>query len=137
LFRIAVDGDVAVRLTTGAAFNPVCSPDGSLIVYAGALVGGSVPIRGVRPDGTAVDLPTAQSQLGGSYRFLRDGTGLVYLAQPQDFWMLNVSTKTTRRLTRLSNRGVVRTFDITPDGKQIVFDRTRDNSDVVLIEVPK
>ena len=27
----------------------------------------------------------------------------------------------------------MRTFDITPDGKQIVFDRLRENSDVVLI----
>jgi hypothetical protein len=29
------------------------------------------------------------------------------------------------------------TFDITPDGKQIVFDRLRDNSDIVLIDRPK
>jgi hypothetical protein len=28
----------------------------------------------------------------------------------------------------------MRTFDVTPDGKQIVFDRLRDNSDIVLIE---
>jgi hypothetical protein len=26
----------------------------------------------------------------------------------------------------------MRTFDITPDGKQIVFDRLRENSDIVL-----
>ena len=30
-----------------------------------------------------------------------------------------------------------RTFDITADGKQIVFDRLRDNSDVVLIDLAK
>jgi hypothetical protein len=29
------------------------------------------------------------------------------------------------------------TFDITPDGKQIVFDRLRENSDIVLIDLPK
>jgi hypothetical protein len=29
------------------------------------------------------------------------------------------------------------TFDITPDGKAIVFDRSRENSDIVLIELPK
>ena len=28
-------------------------------------------------------------------------------------------------------------FDITPDGKEIVFDRLRDNSDIVLIDLPK
>jgi hypothetical protein len=29
----------------------------------------------------------------------------------------------------------MRTFDITPDGKEIVFDRIRENSDIVLIDV--
>ena len=29
----------------------------------------------------------------------------------------------------------MRTFDVTPDGKQIVFDRLRDNSDIVLIDL--
>jgi hypothetical protein len=31
----------------------------------------------------------------------------------------------------------MRTFDITPDGKHIVFDRIRDNSDIVLIDLQK
>ena len=137
LFKIPVNGGEPVRLTAGPAINPVWSPDGTLIVYAGVLVGGRVPILGIRPDGATVDLPAVHAQLGGGYRFLRNGTGLVYLTQPQDLWLLNFSTKTTRQLTRLSNHGTLRTFDITPDGRQIVFDRTRDNSDVVLIELPK
>ena len=37
----------------------------------------------------------------------------------------------------LSNQGALRTFDITPDGKSIVFDRSRQNSNIVLIELPK
>jgi hypothetical protein len=31
----------------------------------------------------------------------------------------------------------MQTFDITPDGKHIVFDRLRDNSDIVLIDLPR
>jgi hypothetical protein len=30
-----------------------------------------------------------------------------------------------------------RTFDVTPDGKEITFDRLRDNSDIVLIDLQK
>ena len=30
-----------------------------------------------------------------------------------------------------------RNFDVTPDGKEIVFDRSRENSDIVLIDLPK
>lgn len=33
--------------------------------------------------------------------------------------------------------GAVRTFDITPDGKYLVFGRHRQNSNIVLIEQPK
>jgi hypothetical protein len=31
----------------------------------------------------------------------------------------------------------LRTFDITPDGKYVVFDRSRQNSNIVLIELAK
>ena len=31
----------------------------------------------------------------------------------------------------------MRTFDITPDRKQITFDRLKDNSDIVLIDLPQ
>jgi len=53
------------------------------------------------------------------------------------FSVLDVVTHTTRVLARFDNRGEIRTFDITPDGKQIVFDQLRDNSDIVLIELPQ
>jgi len=47
------------------------------------------------------------------------------------------ATKKNHRLTQLSNQGALRTFDITPDGKYIVFDRSRQNSNIVLIEMPE
>jgi len=137
LFKIPVSGGEPVRLADGPATNPVWSPDGNLIVYAGVSAGNKVPILGIRPDGTTVELPVVQALLGGNYRFLHNGTGLVYLAERHDFWLLDFATKATRQLTRLGNQGTVGTFDITPDGKQIVFGRRRDNSDVVLIEIPK
>ena len=31
----------------------------------------------------------------------------------------------------------MRTFDITPDGNRIVFDRLRENSDIVLIDLAR
>jgi Tol biopolymer transport system component len=77
---------------------------------------------------------------GERYRFLPDGKSLVYMqgfGPAQDFWLLDLATKRTRQLTRLANQGAIRTFDVTPDGTQIVFDRIRENSDVVLIDLPE
>ena len=76
-------------------------------------------LLGVRPDdGASVELPTVLVRPGG-YRFLPNGTGLVYLPRIQslDFWLLDFATKQSRQLTRFSNQGALRTFDITPDGK--------------------
>jgi Tol biopolymer transport system component len=54
-----------------------------------------------------------------------------------DFWLIDFATNAHRQLTRLGNQGTLGTFDITPDGKAIVFDRSRMNSDIVLIDLPK
>ena len=139
LFKIPVDGGAPVRLVEGPAVNPAWSPEGNLIVYAGLNVALHAPLRGVRPDGTAVDLPPLMIHREGErYRFMPDGKSLVYMQgffSSQDFWLLDLATKTTRQLTRLADQGAMRTFDITPDGKQIVFDRLRENSDVVLIDL--
>jgi len=138
LFKIPVAGGAPERLVAGVAVNPIWSPDGNLIVYAGPFVIGQVELFGVRPDGTSVAMPAVKVRQGG-YRFLPDGTGLVYLPllRSLDFWLLDLATMKTRQLTRLSAQGLLATFDITPDGKHIVFDRTRENSDIVLIELPK
>ena len=93
----------------------------------------------VRPDGEPVELPTIRVLRNGErMRFLPDGSGLVYMlgSQPsQDFWLLDLVTMKERQLTRLDPTATMRTFDITPDGRRIVFDRLRDQSDIVLIEL--
>jgi Tol biopolymer transport system component len=54
----------------------------------------------------------------------------------QDFWLLDLATRQSRRLTELTAKtDRMSTFDITPDGQQIVFDRLRQNSDIVLIDL--
>ncbi len=138
LFIIPVDGGAPVRLVAGKANNPIWSPDGQLIVYAGNFFTGQVTLSGVRPDGTPAELPLVRTRPGG-YRFLPNGKGLVYLPSfsSLDFWSIDFATKVARQITRLSNQGALMTFDITPDGKAIVFDRSRENSDIVLIELPK
>jgi Tol biopolymer transport system component len=142
LFKIPVESGVPIRLVAGSALNPAWSPDGNLIVYNGPVVANKAPLLAVRPDGATVEFPPIGIFFGDSqrYRFLPSGNGLVYMqgSNPwQDFWLLDLETKTTKPLTHFSNGADMRTFDITPDGKQIVFDRLRENSDIVLIDRAK
>lgn len=141
LFKIPIEGGEPVRLAKGIAMNPVWSPDGSLIVYTGAAVGVSGPLMMIRPDGTPIEGPSIQLRVGGArYRFVPGRLELIYVPgsqlSPEDFWLLDLATRKTRRLSNFENHST-KTFDVTPDGKQLVFDRLNETSDIVLIDLPR
>ena len=140
LFKLPVEGGSPVRMVTGQVLDPVWSPRGDLIVYSGPQVFTLAPLLAIHPDGTRAQLPEIKVQREGERaRFLPDGTGLVYMLgntmAEQDFWLLDLGTMHTRRLSRLSKSSVMRTFDITPDGKRIVFDRLTGDSDILIIDL--
>jgi Tol biopolymer transport system component len=138
LFKIDVDERTRVRIVTGVAVNPVWSRDSRLIIYNAANTAGETPILGVTPDGEQVPLPPMRARRAG-HRFLPDGTGLIYSPGP-DFWILDFKTNQTRQITRFADRTLWvhrRSFDVTPDGKHLVFDLWREDADVVLFDLPK
>jgi Tol biopolymer transport system component len=88
-----------------------------------------------------VPLPPIRTsaQGGGCVRFLPDRKALVYLLGPtgnQGFWLLDLTTNEIRQVARLPGGATTNSFDITPDGRQIVFDRLRELSDIVMIDLP-
>jgi dipeptidyl aminopeptidase/acylaminoacyl peptidase len=144
LFKIPADGGEPVRLTAVLGTNPVWSPDGGVIVFGGPSVGRFQPLQAVHPDGSPLQLPDdTQYRIRGEgqrFRFFPQGRQLVYMTGQQrrhDFVLLDLATMKSRTLTQLDNESNMLSFDITPDGKRIVFDRLRENSDIVLIDVPK
>ncbi len=140
LFKIPVNGGEPVRLATGAAANPVWSPDGTVIVYTGPVVAAQGPLLMVRPDGALVEAPSINVRVGTEhYRFVPGRGELVYLptlsqVATENFWIIDLVTKKTRQLATFDNQ-LTRTFDITPDGTRIVFDRLEEHSDIVLIDL--
>jgi len=140
LFKLPVHGGSPVRIATGPFLDPVWSPRGDLIVYCGTQVFTFAPLLAVHPDGTPAKLPEINVQRDGErVRFLPDGTGLVYMLGStlgrQDFWLLDLRSMRSRRLTQLSSPAVMRAFDVTPDGRRVVFDRLRENSEILLIDL--
>jgi Tol biopolymer transport system component len=141
LFRIPLDRGEPVRLTAGSGRDPVWSSSIDLIVYTGANVSVDAPLLAIRSDGTRVDLPAIRLRVEGQrYRFVPNAPLLIYAQGPfpaQDFWLLDLVTKKSRQLSRFGNSAATRSFDVTADGKQIVFDRMRENSDIVLIDLAR
>jgi Tol biopolymer transport system component len=140
LFTIPAGGGPPVRLKDGPTFNPVWSSDGSVIAYTEPIAARMGRVRLVHPDGEAVETLLMQVSVGGErYRFVPGRPQLVYMldtnSTKQTFWIYDMVSKTTRQLADFDMRGT-RTFDINPDGTRIVFDRLRENSDIVLIDLP-
>jgi len=140
LFKIAVDGGVPVRLVGGNNYDPVWSPDGRFIAYSEHHGGPRYQLKGITPEKQQFRLPEVTVAAGGNrYRFLPDGKALALIRghyRNQDFWLLDLATQQLRQLTKLRPGFDTKSFDISLDGKQILFDRYRENSDIVLIDLP-
>jgi serine/threonine protein kinase/WD40 repeat protein len=140
IFKVAAGGGAPIRLVDSASSNPVWSPDGSYILYSGTPRARSVPLKAVTPVGQPYPLPTLTvDRVGDSYRFLPNGRQLVVKLggfRRQDFWLFDIATGRRRQLTALRPGESLNRFDVSPDGKRIIFERARENSDIVLIELP-
>ena len=54
----------------------------------------------------------------------------------KEFWVFDLKTGRERQLTRFGRGFVIGDFDISPDGREIIFDRIREESDIVLFDLP-
>jgi serine/threonine protein kinase len=141
LYKIPASGGTATNLVSTVSSNPVWSPDGTFILYSGAPRARVVPVLAVTPEGVAHPLPPLSvDRLGDSYRFLPGGKQLVVKQggfRRQDFFSFDLTSGQQRPLTKLRHGDSLLRFDVSPDGKRIVFERVRENSDIVLIELPR
>jgi Tol biopolymer transport system component len=141
LFIIPIEGGTSRRLTNGFSSNPVCSADGSLIVYAGPNVTGNQPLLGFgRMARPSLCRRFSSKPLFARHRFVPGGKRLLNVQSQNgydDFWMLDLLTRETRQVAHVTGQYSIWGFDITPDGKRIVFDRHHENSNIVLIERPR
>ena len=140
LFKIPVIGGSPVVLVDTPVLNPMWSPDGGFILYR--LNVDPNNLRAVTPDGKAYAIvaPPLKTRGGVSdpYHFLRGSKEIVVLNghyRQENFWLVNLVTGRTRQLTDLKPGFSISTFDVSPDGKQILFDRVRQNADIVMIDL--
>ena len=72
------------------------------------------------------------------YRFMPNGKALIALEgnqAAQNFSWVDLEGGQQRRMTDFKAGFVIQNFDVSPDGSQIVFDRLRNNADIVLMNL--
>jgi Tol biopolymer transport system component len=132
LTRIFLNGDAPLSLVSEYSIDPVWSLDGRFVIYSGADVGTTFPLRAAAADGRPYPLPSVMLTRGARrVVFFRDSQTLVILGGEivhKNFSLLDLRT------AELPADFVIRDFDVSADGSEIVFDRVQVNSDLALIE---
>ena len=138
LTRIFLNGDPPLPLVSEYSIDPVWSPDGRFLVYSGADVGTTFPLRAAAEDGRPYPMPTVMLSRGARrVAFFRDPQTLLILGGDighKNFSLLDIRTGSQRLLAELPANFVIRDFDLAASGSEILFDRVQVNSDLALIE---
>ncbi len=137
LFRISLDG-APTLLVQEYSIDPAWSPAGDLLVYSGADVCTTFPIKAVGVTATPIAIPPLTLTRGARrLRFLHQRRALVLMRGEiahKNLWLIDLDTGAERQLTNLPRDFNLRDFDISPDGREMVLERVQEHSDVVLIE---
>jgi Tol biopolymer transport system component len=141
LFKLPSNGGAPVLLVQGFALHPVWSPSGRFLIYSGADVGTTFPLKAVAADGSPYPLPELVLSRGARRVAFLGGDGALVMLKGdvsyKELWVRDLKTGRERQLTALGRGFTIGDFDISPDGRELLFDRSRDESDIVLIERPK
>jgi Tol biopolymer transport system component len=140
LFKVPVDGGPPVLLVKEYSTDPIWAPSGEFLVYSGADIGTTFSVKAVSADGVPRSLPKLILTRGARrLAFLRGDDALVIMKgdiSHKEFWLVDLTTGDERQLTNLGREFVVSDFDVSADGREIIFDRAREESDVVLFDLP-
>jgi Tol biopolymer transport system component len=142
LFQVPVNGGPPAVFLRDYSLDPAWEPSGRFAVYSGPDIGTTFSVKAVRPGGLAYSLPrlTVLTRGGRRLKFLSGGQGLAFLRgeiEHKDLWIMEPETGAERQLTKLPADFNIRDFDISPDGREIVLERVRERSDIVLLDLAR
>ena len=141
LVRVPLDGRSPAVLVQEYSVEPAWAPDGGFVVYSGPDIGATFSVKAVTGEAAPHSLPPLTLTRGARHlTFLPGGHTLVFLRgeiQHKNLWLVDLQTGAERQLTNLNPGFDVRDFDVSPDGREVVFEREQERSDVVLLDLPQ
>jgi Tol biopolymer transport system component len=141
LFKVPSRGGEPVLLAKDYSLDPVWSPSGRFLVYSGADVGMTFSLKAVAADGGPHPLPDIMLSRGSRrVAFLGSDAALVLLKgdlSHKELWVVDLENGSERQLTAFGRGLTISDFDISADGREVVLDRGREESDIVLIDLPE
>ena len=140
LFKIPVGGGTPVLLVNEYSTDPIWAPSGRFLVYSGADVGTNLSGESRERRRHAAPSAEADAHPRRQASGLLDGEDALVILKGdvshKEFWVVDLKTGGERQLTNLGREFAIGDFDVSRDGREIIFDRVREDSDIVLFGLP-
>jgi Tol biopolymer transport system component len=141
IFRVPINGRAPTALVQEYSVDPTWSPDGNFVVFSGPDVGTTFSMKAVTPQAAPHALPPLELTRGARHvAFLPGGRSLVVLRgelQHKNLWLIDLETGAERQLTNLPSNFDIRDFDISPNGRDVIIERSQERSDVEMLDLPR
>jgi len=139
LFNVPLDSGSPRRLLTSYSINPIALPQDRIFIYADADTGPDFILKAVDINGRAQSMPEIRLPRGVRRVAVVPGRRALIVLKGEmrhtNFWYIDLDSGLERQLSDFGREYTVREFDVSADGREIVFDRRRENSDIALIEL--
>jgi hypothetical protein len=112
---------------------------GSFVVYSGPDIGTNFSLKAVIADAAAHPLPAINLTRGARPLVFMPGGHALLLVRGEirhnNLWLIDLTTGAERQLTQLPPGFDLPALDISPSGRQVVFERVEERSEVVLADL--
>jgi Tol biopolymer transport system component len=140
VYRLGLDGSAPTPVISEYSVDPVWAPDGSFVVYSGPDIGTTFHAKAATPTGTPYRFPNLVLTRGARrFAFLAGRIALVVMKgemRHKDLWLIDLESGSERPLTMFGRDMVIRDFDVSPDGRELVIEQVQERSDIVRIDLP-